>query len=202
MSIVFGLQSQQVSASQALWPSLIHPIGEHPWTQSQWTSLRGYPCLMGMTHSGGSVPTDQDGTVHSHLHDIDAEDLAHILSQVFAKHSTLTDIISDWGKHFISRFWRSLYQLLGIKANLSTAYHQRQMGKLNGSTRSWNSTFGCISTTNRMIGSTSFPGQVVYNNTLHSVTMVTPFFANKGFHPKLEVSLKSVCWTLLTKLLQ
>ena len=35
--------------------------------------------------------------------DIDAEDLAHIfLSQVFAKHSTPTDIVSNWGKHFIS----------------------------------------------------------------------------------------------------
>src|SRR5882672_7675714 len=31
-----------------------------------------------------------------------------------------------------------------------------------------------------------------YKNTLHSATMVTPFFANKGFHPKLEVSLASV----------
>src|SRR5882724_11421544 len=56
--------------------------------------------------------------------DIDAEDLARIfLSQVFAKHGTLTDIISNQGKHFISRFWRSLCQLLDIKANLSTAYH-------------------------------------------------------------------------------
>ena len=35
--------------------------------------------------------------------DIDAEDLAHIfLSQIFTKNGTLTDIISDWGKHFIS----------------------------------------------------------------------------------------------------
>src|SRR5882724_12515833 len=29
-------------------------------------------------------------------------------------------------------------------------------------------------------------------NMSHSVTMVTPFFANKGFHPKLEVSLEPV----------
>jgi len=32
----------------------------------------------------------------------------------------------------------------------------------------------------------------VYNNTSHSATMVTPFFANKGFHPKLEVSIEPV----------
>ena len=36
-------------------------------------------------------------------HNIDAKDLAHnFLSQVFAKHETLTIIVSDWGKHFIS----------------------------------------------------------------------------------------------------
>src|SRR5882724_12601489 len=58
------------------------------------------------------------------FHDIDAEDLAHIfLSQVFVKHGTPTDIIFEQGKHFISLFWKSLCQLLGIKANLSTAYH-------------------------------------------------------------------------------
>ena len=61
---------------------------------------------------------------------IDAEDLAHIfLSQAFAKHGTPTDIISNWGKHFISCFWRSLCQLLGIKANLSTAYHPETDGQ-------------------------------------------------------------------------
>ena len=31
-----------------------------------------------------------------------------------------------------------------------------------------------------------------YNNASQSATMVTPFFANKGFHPKLEVSYDSV----------
>jgi len=34
--------------------------------------------------------------------------------------------------------------------------------------------------------------EFAYNNTSHSATMVTPFFANKGFHPKLEVSLEPV----------
>ena len=39
------------------------------------------------------------------FHDVDAEDLACIfLSQVFEKHGTQTEIISDWGKYFISQF--------------------------------------------------------------------------------------------------
>ena len=62
--------------------------------------------------------------------DIDAEDLAMLfLVHVFSKHGTPSDIISDCGKHFISRFWKSLCQLLGIKANLSTAYHPETDGQ-------------------------------------------------------------------------
>ena len=34
--------------------------------------------------------------------------------------------------------------------------------------------------------------EFTYNNTQHSATSVTPFFTNKGFHLKLEVSLESV----------
>ena len=36
------------------------------------------------------------------------------------------------------------------------------------------------------------PAEFTYNNTQHSATSVTPFFANKGFHLKLKVSLESV----------
>jgi hypothetical protein len=34
--------------------------------------------------------------------------------------------------------------------------------------------------------------EFAYNNTAHLATQVTPFFANKGFNLKLEVSLTSV----------
>src|SRR5467141_2565681 len=125
--------------------------------------------------------------------DIDAEDLAHIfLSQVFAKHGTPTDIVSDCRKHFISCFWRSLCQLLSIKANLSTAYHP----ETNGQTERVNQIleqYLWIYINYQQDNWVDFLplAEFAYNNTSHSATMVTPFFANKGFHPKLEVSLES-----------
>ena len=61
--------------------------------------------------------------------DIDAKDLELFLEHVFSGHGTPSDIISDHGKHFISHFWRSLCQLLGIKANLSMAYHTETDGQ-------------------------------------------------------------------------
>src|SRR5467141_5159269 len=100
-------------------------IRERPWDSILMDFIEGLPLSEGhetilvvvchLTKMAIFIPT---------FCDIYAEDLAHIfLSQVFAKHGPPTDIISDHGKHFISRFWRSLFQLLSIKANLSTAYH-------------------------------------------------------------------------------
>src|SRR5882724_11479369 len=67
------------------------------------------------------------------------------------------------------------------------------MVRLNRSTRSWNSIFRCTSTYQQDNWVNLLPlAKFAYNNTLHSATMVTPFFTNKGFHPKLEVSLESV----------
>src|SRR5882672_5103681 len=126
--------------------------------------------------------------------DIVAEDLAHIFfSQVFAKHGMPTDIVSDQGKHFISHFWRSLCQLLSIMANLSTAYHpetDRQTERVNQILEQYLRIYINYQQDNWV---DFLPlAKFTYNDTSHSATMVTPFFTNKGSHPKLEVSLASV----------
>ena len=119
------------------------------------------------------------------VRDIDAKDLAMIfLVHVFSKHGTLTDIISDRGKHFISQFWRSLCQLLDIKANLFTAYHP----ETNGQTERVNQIleqYLCIFVNYQQDDwEHLLPlAEFAYNNTQHLATSVTPFFANKGFHP-------------------
>ena len=42
---------------------------------------------------------------------------------VFPHHSLPFTIISDWGTQFVSYFWQALYEILGIKTQLSTAFH-------------------------------------------------------------------------------
>ena len=140
------------------------------------------------------MPSDKDGTIHTYFHDIDAEDLVCIfLSQVFSKHRTLTDIISDQGKHFISCFWRLLFQLLNIKANLLMAYHpktDRQTECVNQILEQYLEVY--INYQEEDWVNFLPLAEFMFNNASHPATMVTPFFSNKGFHPKLEVSLKPV----------
>jgi len=87
-------------------PHQFLPISNQPWESIFIDFIEGLPLSDGhekilavvchLTNMALFIPTFQD---------IDAEDLAHIfLSQVFAKHGTLTNIVSDWGKHFISQF--------------------------------------------------------------------------------------------------
>src|SRR5882724_4078909 len=117
--------------------------------------------------------------------DIDAEDLARIfLSQVFAKHGTLTDIVSDQGKHLISQFWRLLCQLLGIKAILLMAYHPKTDGQTEWVNQILEQYLQVYINYQEYDWVNLLPlAEFAYNNTSHSATMVTLFFANKGFHP-------------------
>ena len=115
------------------------------------------------------------------------------LVHIFSKHGTPSDIISNRGKHFISHFWRSLCQLLGIKANLSTAYHPETDGQTERVNQILEQYLQVFINYQQDDWKHLLPlAEFAYNNTQHSATSVTLFFTNKGFHPKSEVSLESV----------
>ena len=61
--------------------------------------------------------------------DISAEDLAYLFfNKWYCKNGLPSEILSDRDKLFISRFWKSLHKLTGIKLKLSTAYHPETDG--------------------------------------------------------------------------
>ena len=60
----------------------------------------------------------------------DAADLENLyLTDIFRHHGLPRMIISDRDVRFTSLFWKTLTQLLGIKLNLSTAYHPQTDGQ-------------------------------------------------------------------------
>src|SRR5215469_7958635 len=115
------------------------------------------------------------------------------LRHVFSKHGAPSDIVSDRGKHFVSRFWKSLCHMLNIKSNLSTTYHletDSQTKQLNQILKQYLRIYIHHEQDN---WAHFLPfAEFTYNNTKHSATQVTLFFVNKGFHPTLEISLDSV----------
>jgi hypothetical protein len=62
--------------------------------------------------------------------DNDTKDLIRqFIVNVFSKHGLPLDITSDQGAVFVSSFWQELCQALGIKSNLSTAFHPQTDGQ-------------------------------------------------------------------------
>ncbi|KAG5719025.1 hypothetical protein E4T56_gene20411 [Termitomyces sp. T112] len=115
------------------------------------------------------------------------------LKHVFSKHGLPDDIVSDHRPLFVSHFWQSLCKALEIKTSLSTAYHP----ETNGQTKHVNQTleqYLCLyinylqNNWHAELPLTKF----TYNNTPHSATRVSPFYANKGYNPRLTLSLKDI----------
>ena len=122
--------------------------------------------------------------------DINAEETALLLSRhIFPHHGIPSDITSDRGSQFISKFWQRYLQLLHIDSNLSTAYHPESDGQTENVNGVLVQYLRCY---------TSYEqddwydylhlAEFAYNNSTHSSTLLTPFYANYGYNPLFDLS--------------
>jgi hypothetical protein len=84
----------------------------------------GYNCILSITDHLGSdvriIPTKTNLT---------AEELAILFfDNWYCKNGLPNDIMCDRDKLFVSRFWKALTELTGIKLKMSTAYHPETNG--------------------------------------------------------------------------
>ena len=108
-----------------------------------------------------------------------------ILQHIVSQHGLPHDIVSDRGSKFVSKFWRHLTELLGIKLNLSTAYHPQTDGQTERVNQVLEQYLRVFTSYNQddwstLLGQASF----AYNNSVHKATKVSPFYANFGYHPR------------------
>jgi hypothetical protein len=109
------------------------------------------------------------------------------LKEVFRIHGLPRTIISDRDSKFLSKFWRRLVQLLGIKHNPSTAYHPQTDGqteRVNQVLEQYLRAFVNHAQTD-WVDLLPF-AEFAYNNAENSSTKMSPFFANYGFHPRFD----------------
>jgi len=109
---------------------------------------------------------------------------------VFSKHGAPLYVTLDRGSEFVSRFFRSLATALGIKLHFTSGYHPEG----NGQTEQTNQTLEQYlriycnyqqSTWSHLLPLTEF----AYNNAPLATTGLSLFFANKGYHPQLQLQL-------------
>jgi hypothetical protein len=171
------------------------PIGERPWSSISIDHIVELP--KSEDHDAIMVTTcrlTKGGIFIPNRTTDDAEDFAeYFMTHVFAKHGLPCDIVSDRGPLFISKFWTALCKSLGIKLNLSTAYHPETDGQTERLNQTLEQYIRMFTNYLQDDWKRQLPiAEFTYNNTPHSATGVSPFFANKGFHPRLSISFDNI----------
>ena len=123
-----------------------------------------------------------------------ATDLArHFVQHVFSKHGVPFSITSDRGKLFVSEVWTQICKMLDIKSALSTAYHPETDGQTERVNQILEQYLRCYVNYLQDDWSELLPlAEFAYNNTPQDSIGMTPFFANKGYHPILNVDVAKV----------
>lgn len=112
-----------------------------------------------------------------------------LVKEVFRLHGLPASIISDRGPQFIADLWKAFCKRLGIEAKLSTAFHPETDGQTERSNQDLERHLRTYCNYMqddwaKWISMAEFAD----NDAVSSATKVTPFFANKGFNPRMSFS--------------
>ncbi len=170
------------------------PIPERPWASismdfiEQLPESDGYDSILvvvdRLTKMALFIPTDTTTT---------AQDLADLfVRHVFSKHGVPNDIVSDRGSKFTSIFWTALSNALKIQQKLSTAYHPETDGQTERVNQILETYLRHYVNYDQNDWARYLPlAEFAYNNSTHSATTMSPFFANKGYHPTLDIAMSN-----------
>lgn len=114
-----------------------------------------------------------------------AEETAKVFVQHIVRlHGVPEEIVSDRGVQFTSRFWKALCGSLGIHHVMSSAYHPQTNGQTERTNQTLEQYLRCYTSASQSDWASLIPAaEFAYNNSVHSSTGQSPFYANYGFHP-------------------
>jgi transposase InsO family protein len=169
------------------------PIPPRPWSSLSLDHIVDLPsshdfdCILVVvcrrTKMAHFIPTKKTDT---------AKDLAQqFTNRIFSLHGLPDDLVSDRGPTFTSNFWKEILSSLKIKSNLSTAFHPESDGQTERINRILEQYLRLYVNYLQDDWSDFLPmAEFAYNNSFHTSIGMTPFYANYGYHPRLEVTLK------------
>ncbi|KIK74108.1 hypothetical protein PAXRUDRAFT_73129, partial [Paxillus rubicundulus Ve08.2h10] len=166
------------------------PIPERPWNSISMDFIEQLPASSGFTAILVVVDRLSKQCIFIPTHDtITSLELAKLfLLHVFSKHGVPSHVTSDQGSEFISHFFRSLSKALDIHLHFTSGYHPEG----DGQTERMNQTLEqylwiyCNYQQDNW-SELLLLAEFAYNNAPSATTGVSPFFANKGYHPNISV---------------
>lgn len=125
------------------------------------------------------------------FNEVDAEGTVQLfITHVFSQFGLPNDIVSDRGVVFTSKFTQAMLKSLNVKQKLSSAFHPQTDGQTERINSILEQYLRCYINYQQSNWSDYLPiAQFAYNNSMHSSTNTSPFYAVYGYHPRLSVSL-------------
>ena len=170
------------------------PIHERPWNSIAMDFIEKLPISSGydsilvivdrLSKQSIFVPT---------YHTITSPELAKLfVLHVFSKHGIPSHITSDRGSTFVSRFFQSLGESLNIKMHYTSGYHPEANGQTERVNQTLEQYLRTYTNYHQDNWSDLLPlAEFAYNNTPNATTGISPFFANKGYHPSFSTDFNS-----------
>src|SRR6202522_1278917 len=107
---------------------------------------------------------------------------------VFSKHGVPKIVSSDRGSEILSRFFRSVGKALDMTLHYTSGYHPEGDGQTEHTNQTLEQYLRIFCNYQQDNWHTLLPlAEFTYNNTPSSTTGISPFFANKGYHPNLTI---------------
>jgi len=107
---------------------------------------------------------------------------------VFSKYGVLSHVTSDHGSEFVSHFFRSLGTALDMRLHFTSGYHPEANGQAERTNQTLEQYLHIYCNYQQDNWSKLLPlVEFAYNNAPSATTGVSPFFANKGYHPNLSI---------------
>ena len=122
---------------------------------------------------------------------IDGEGTAELfIDRVFRQHGLPVAIVSDRDPRFTGKFWKSVFQVLGTRLDMSTADHPQTDGQTERVNRVVEDILRSVCAETPKRWSSMLPVvEFALNNSVHASTGYTPFYVNGLTHPRVPLTL-------------
>ncbi|KIM63086.1 hypothetical protein SCLCIDRAFT_59137, partial [Scleroderma citrinum Foug A] len=167
------------------------PIPARPWHSISMDFIEQLPSSDGFTSilivvdhlskQGIFIPTHNT---------ITSPELAKLfVAHVFSKHGVPSHVTSNRGSEFVSHFFHSLGKALGMTLHFTSGYHLEGDGQTERTNQTLEQYLRIYCNYQQDNWAKLLPlAEFSFNNSPSATTGVSPFFANKGYHPDLTVN--------------
>jgi len=120
---------------------------------------------------------------------INARALAELfVLHIFSKHGVFSHIISDCGPEFVLAFFRSLAATLQMNLHFISGHHLEADGQLERTNQTLKQYLHIYCNYQQSDWAKLLPlAEFTFNNAPSAATGILLFFANKGYHPWLQI---------------